>query len=76
LTGGYGNEEPIPWCEETVEVEPAGNMYHLVEGAIARHLYRALREGVPFPVANADALDVVRTIARVKEQNPEFKWAF
>jgi hypothetical protein len=49
-------------------------MYVLVEVAIARHLYRALREGVPFPIANADALEVVRIIGVVKEQNPEFKF--
>jgi scyllo-inositol 2-dehydrogenase (NADP+) len=74
LTGGYGNEEKIPWREETIAVEPAVNMWDHVEVAIARHLYRALREGVPFPIANADALEVARTIGLVKEQNPQFKW--
>jgi len=76
LTGGYGNEEEIPWCEETIAVEPAVDMWKHVEVAIARHLYRALREGVPFPVANADALEVVRIIGLVKEQNRQFKWDF
>ena len=45
-----------------------------VEVETARHLYRALREGVPFPISNADALEVSRIIQVVKEQNPEFKW--
>ena len=76
LTGGYGNEEEIPWSQETRAVEPGGNMWDHVEVAIARHLYRALREGVPFPIANADALEVVRLIQVVKDQNPEFKWDF
>jgi predicted dehydrogenase len=76
LTGGYGNEEEIPWCEETRTVEPAVNMWDHVEVAIARHLYWALREGVPFPVANADALEVGRIIGLVKEQNSQFKWEF
>ena len=76
LTGGHGAEEEIPWCEETVTVEPALNMWDYVEVTIARHLYRALREGVPFPIANADALEVVRVIGLVKEQNSQFKWDF
>ena len=74
LSGGFGHEENIPWRQETVMVEPAGSMWSLVEVAIARHLYRALREGVPFPIANADALEVVRIIGLVKEQNPQFKF--
>jgi hypothetical protein len=74
LSGGFGHEEKIPWRQETVMVEPAGSVWVLVEVAIARHLYRALREGVPFPIANADALEVVRIIGVVKEQNPEFKF--
>jgi len=76
LTGGYGQEEKIPWCEETVTVEPAVNMWDYVEAAIARHLYKALREGVPFPIANTDALEVARIIGLVKEQNSQFKWDF
>ena len=73
LNGGYGNEEEVPWCEETRAVEPATDMWNYVEVAIVRHLYRALREGVPFPVANADALEVVRIIGLVKEQNSQFR---
>lgn len=76
LSGGLGCEEKIPWREETVRVEPDVNMWEHVEIAIARHLYRALREGIPFPIANADALEVARIIALVKEQNPRFKWNF
>jgi len=59
-----------------VTVEPAVNMWDYVEAAIARHLYKALREGVPFPIANTDALEVVRIIGLVKEQNSQFKWDF
>lgn len=74
LTGGFGSEEKIPWREETIAVEPDVNMWEYVEVAIAGHLYRTLRQGVPFPIANADALEVVRIIGLVKEQNPEFKY--
>jgi len=47
-----------------------------VEVETARHLYRAVREGVPFPIANADALEVSRIIQVIKSQNPEFQWEF
>jgi len=73
LSGGFGHEEKIPWRQQTIMVEPAGPMWDHVEVAIVRHLYRALRQGVPFPIANADALEVVRIIGLVKEQNPQFK---
>jgi len=76
LSGGFGHEEEIPWRQETVKVEPDANMWVHVEVVTAGHLYRALREGAPFPVANADALEVARIIALVKEQNPQFKWDF
>ncbi|MBM4084710.1 MAG: Gfo/Idh/MocA family oxidoreductase [Planctomycetes bacterium] len=76
LTGGFGHEEEIPWRQETIAVEPAVNMWEYVEVATAQHLYKALREGVPFPVANADALEVARIIGLVKDQNAQFKWDF
>lgn len=76
LNGGFGDDEPIPWCEETRDVEPDTNMWAYVEIVTARHLYRTVREGVPFPVKNADALEVVRTIGLVKEQNRQFRWDF
>ena len=41
---------------------------------IARHLYKALRENVPFPIANADAFEVVRVTDLVKKQNSQFNW--
>jgi hypothetical protein len=30
LSGGFGHEEEIPWRENTVGVEPAGNMWEHV----------------------------------------------
>lgn len=72
--GGFGNDEDFHWVEQTVKAEPEGNMWELVEYEIARHLYRAVREGVPFPVTNADALEVARVMEVVKSQNPQFRW--
>jgi predicted dehydrogenase len=76
LAGGFGHEEKIPWREETLPVEPDVNMWEFVEVEIARHLFRTLREGAPFPIANRDALQAARIIGLVKEQNPQFKWDF
>ena len=72
--GGMGRDEDLHWIEKTVAVEPGGNMWEIVEFEIARHLYRAIRENVPFPVRNADALEVVRVTEVVKKQNPQFNW--
>lgn len=74
LAGGYGNEEIIPWVEKNVKVEPDTNMWEQVEIDIARHLYRAIRENIPFPVKNSEALEVVRVTEIVKNQNRQFKW--
>ncbi|MDD5706788.1 MAG: Gfo/Idh/MocA family oxidoreductase [Kiritimatiellae bacterium] len=67
-------EQELPWIEETRRVEPDTNMWEQVEIEIARHLFNALREGVPFPISNAEALEVVRITELVKEQNPQFNW--
>jgi len=49
-------------------------MWTQVEFDIARHLYRAIRKNIPFPVANAEALEVVKVTGLVKNQNRQFKW--
>ncbi|QYY35646.1 Gfo/Idh/MocA family oxidoreductase [Ruficoccus sp. ZRK36] len=69
----YGQAE-LPWIEETRAVEPSVNMWAFVEQEIARHLHNTLRNGVPFPVKNEDALEVVRLTEIVKQQNPQFNW--
>ncbi len=67
-------EQNLPWREETRKVQPETNMWDYVEIEIARHLYAALRENIPFPVCTADALEVVRVTEVVKRQNPQFRW--
>lgn len=51
-------------------------MWVYVEVETARHLYRAVRQGVPFAITSADALEVNRIIQVIKSQNPEFQWDF
>ncbi len=67
-------ELELPWIDETRKVEPETNMWEQVEIEIARHLHKALRRGVPFPVTSAEALEVVRVTEIVKKQNPQFPW--
>ncbi|MHB8995314.1 MAG: Gfo/Idh/MocA family protein [Armatimonadota bacterium] len=76
LNGGHWSDTDLPWRDETRPVEPDTNMWVYVEIETARHLYRALREGIPFPIANADALEVSRIIQVIKYQNPKFRWDF
>ena len=73
-SGGYGNNEPLPWIDKVLPVEPAGDMWRLVEDRIARHLFDAIRRGVTFPIRNADAFEVVGVTEQVKRQNPQFAW--
>ncbi len=67
-------EMELPWIDETRKVEPDTNMWDHVEIDMARHLFNAIRGGVPFPIANAEALEVVRITELVKTQNPQFNW--
>jgi len=71
---GFSSGEEFPWIEEDVKVEPAGVPCDVWETEIALALYRALREGVPFPVTSEHALEVVGVTEEVKKQNPQFKW--
>ncbi len=67
-------ERELPWIDETRTVEPATIIWDQVEIAIAHHLYQAIREGIPFPVTSAQALEVVRITELVKQQNSQFNW--
>jgi len=64
----------LPWIDETRPVLPETSLWVQVEIELARHLYSALREGIPFPVTSADALEVVRVTEIVKQQNSQFNW--
>jgi len=67
-------EQDLPWIEETRDVIPDTSMWDHVEIAIAEHLYNALRNAIPFPIRNAEALEVVRITEIVKQQNSQFDW--
>ncbi len=71
---GMFAERELPWIEELRPVEPATSLWDQVEIEMARHLFNALRNNIPFPVTSADALEVVRITEIVKKQNPQFQW--
>jgi predicted dehydrogenase len=74
LGEGFSADNNLPWVEETRQVEPDRNMWDHVEIELARHLFESIRNGIPFPIKNADGLEVVRITEIVKKQNPQLKW--
>jgi predicted dehydrogenase len=71
---GTSADRELPWIEETRKVTPDTNMWSQVEIEVADHLHNALRNNIPFPIKNADALEVVRITEIVKKQNSRFNW--
>jgi scyllo-inositol 2-dehydrogenase (NADP+) len=56
-TSGKGGE--LPWVHETIKVHPS---VPTEMDDIWDHLYAAIREGRPFPITMAQALEVIRVI--------------
>lgn len=73
-SGGMGNDESFPWIQKTVEIQSTVSMWTQVEIDIACNLYQTIRMNVPFPINNADALEIVRITNLVKKQNSQFAW--
>lgn len=63
IGSGYGHEIPAVWLDKTIPVKPSSGAYM---GDIYPRVYRAIREGVPFPVRLDEALAVIRTTARLR----------
>lgn len=70
----HAGADKLPWIEETRAVTPDVNLWDHVEIELARHLFAAIRGGVPFPIKISDALEVVRLTEIVKKQNAQFSW--
>ena len=60
-SGVYGNGETLKWIEETVVPDED------YQSIIWDYLYKTIREGRPFPITSAQAVEVVRTIEKAKE---------
>lgn len=63
IGSGYGREIPVVWREETIPVKPSNGAFM---GDIYGRVYKAIREGVPFPVRLEEALAVIRITARLR----------
>ena len=57
LAGGFGEENPVRWINEdvTVESKPEEGL-----ASIWGHLYKAIRQDVPFPITLEQGVEVVR----------------
>ena len=64
--GTFRSVEEIRWIEKTFPKEPEDL------SVIWRHLYRAIREGEPYPIPWEEALEVMQVISQVKE-SPVYK---
>jgi len=66
----YGNQDQLPWQEETVEIGPdhpdcqGPSFYDAV--------HQCVRHGAPFPVRPAQVREIMRVISVAREQNPSF----
>ncbi len=56
----FGTPETLSWIEQTVAVRQGNN------DVLWDHLYKAIREGQPFPIKLAEAMDVMRIISSAK----------
>lgn len=63
--------EPV-WVNETIPVAPA-NGYDMND--IYKYLYRTVRDGVPFPVTNAEGFRNTEMMQRIKDAHPDFNRA-
>lgn len=67
-TGSFGGIKPR-WVRKTIMTEPQCGWF---PDQIYLHLYRAIRENIPFPVKSEEAYEVVRVTEIIKQQNPQF----
>jgi scyllo-inositol 2-dehydrogenase (NADP+) len=58
----FGTPEELPWIERTMPVQAGSN------AVIWDHLYRAIREGLTFPIDLDEAIEVMKVISAAKER--------
>lgn len=66
----YRNPETLRWIEKTFPVNP-DNDDNI--STIYRHVYNAIRKGIPYRVKIEEAAEVVRITEAVRNQNPKFR---
>ncbi len=65
----YRNPEELHWIEKHFPVKPHNDDNI---GTIYRHVYNAIRKGIPYRVKTAEAVEVVHITELVRQQNPAF----
>ena len=63
MDGKFSSSEGLVWIEKEIPVAPASGSK---VSDIYRHLYRAIRENVPFPVKNSEAFEVARVLGMIR----------
>ena len=66
----YRNPETLHWIEKSIPVDP-GNDDNI--STIYRHVYNAIRKGIPYRVKTEEAVEVVRITEIIRSQNPSFR---
>ena len=66
----YRNPETLHWIEKTFPVGP-DNDDNI--STIYRHIYNAIRKGIPYRVKTEEAVEVVRVTELVRQQNKKFR---
>jgi predicted dehydrogenase len=64
LDAGFSNSKNLVWIEKEIPVAPASGA---TLKDIYKHIYLAIREGVPFPVKNAEAFEVARVTQMIRD---------
>ncbi len=66
LNGGFGNKTGLEWIEEEIPVAPSTGE---APRFIWKHLYLAVRYGVPFPITMDEGLETARITVQIKQQS-------
>ena len=61
---GFGSSESLPWIEDSMEINPAKKVSMTM---IWNELYKAVREGVAFPITLDQSVEVMRVVSAAKE---------
>ncbi|MCF6177271.1 MAG: Gfo/Idh/MocA family oxidoreductase [Victivallaceae bacterium] len=66
IAGGFGNAEELKWIEKEIDVAPSNGE---TTRFIWKHLYLAIRYGVPFPITMEEGLGNAAVTLQVKQQS-------
>lgn len=66
----YRNPETLHWIEKSIPVD-LGNDDNI--STIYRHVFNAIRKGIPYRVKTEEAVEVVRITEIIRNQNPSFR---